>query len=97
MKKISTFLIAIAITCGCFAQAPQAFRYQAIARDDAGNILINNPVSLKISLVEGNEDGIAKYVETQNVKSDPFGMIDLLVGKGTRAKGNFSDINWEKP
>lgn len=94
MKNINSLIIAIAIAVGSFAQAPQAFKYQAIARDEAGNILINSPITLRISMVEGNKDGNAKYVETHKVKSNPFGMINLVIGKGEVVKGDFADINW---
>ncbi|MCK4678875.1 MAG: hypothetical protein KAT48_12145 [Bacteroidales bacterium] len=94
MKNINTLIIAIAIAATSFAQAPQAFKYQAIARDEAGNILINNSIGLRISMVKGNKDGNAKYVETHKVKSNPFGMINLVIGKGEVVKGDFADINW---
>jgi len=88
--------LALALLPGILiiAQAPQAFKYQAIARDKAGNILINNDIGLRISMVEVNRDGIARYVETHEVKSNPFGMINLVIGEGRGEKGEFSDINW---
>ena len=68
MKKLYFTLIAVILISLVVAQTPQAFKYQAIARDKAGNILINNPIGLRISMVEGHQDGIAKYIEIHTVK-----------------------------
>jgi uncharacterized protein (TIGR02145 family) len=94
MKRILLLLLVTVSTVALFAQAPQAFKYQAIARDEAGNLLINNPIGLQVSMVEGNGDGDAKYVETHHVKSNPFGIVNLVIGEGQVVKGNFADVNW---
>jgi len=94
MRKINTLIIALLLVVGSIAQSPQAFRYQAIVRGEAGNVLTNNPVGLKISMVEGNRDGMAKYVETHTLHSDPNGMINLVIGEGRTEMGDFNKINW---
>jgi len=45
---------AIAVT---FAQSPQAFKYQAIARDNSGNVLANQPISIRVSILSGLPTG----------------------------------------
>ena len=94
MKKIYLLCIIAFTTVSLFAQAPQAFKYQAIARDAAGNILTNNPVSIRVSMLKGGMDGTLSYVETQQVKSNSFGMINLVIGKGDVVTGDFSEVNW---
>jgi hypothetical protein len=81
LKKIS-FLISISLIYSALAaQSPQAFSYQAIARDNAGTILIINPLGIRISMVEGNKDGVAKYIETHYVTSNLFGIVNLVIGE----------------
>jgi len=75
-------------------QSPQAFKYQALARDQDGHILPNWNISLRISIVEQQHDGQAVYVETQQVMSNIYGMITLSIGEGTVTKGNFESISW---
>jgi len=96
MKKINFLIIILALALSSYAQAPQAFQYQAIARDHAGNILVNNPIGIRIGLVEGNIDSIPGYIETHNVKSNASGIVNLLIGEGDVEKGDFSKINWGK-
>jgi len=79
-----------------FAQAPQALNYQAIARDEAGNILANWDIGLRISIVQGDKDGANVYTETQRVKSNVFGLINLVIGKGDDSEGDFESILWSE-
>ena len=37
-----------------FGQTPQAFKYQAVARDLNGNRVINQEISVKISILAGS-------------------------------------------
>ena len=62
MKK-SLLILVLVLLCitQLIAQAPQAFNYQAIARDKSGNILSNQLVSIKISMLQGDIDGTAFY------------------------------------
>jgi len=76
------------------AQAPQAFKYQAVVRDNAGNVLINHVVNFKISILKSSASGTAVYVETQKDTTNAFGLANLKIGNGTFVSGNFSTINW---
>jgi len=54
MKKLSlSVIIAISLTIGIFAQIPQSFKYQAVVRDLSGNVITNQLVSVKVSLLIG--------------------------------------------
>ena len=76
------------------AQAPQSFKYQAIARDNIGNVLINQNVSFKISIKQGSITGEIVYSEIHNVVTNQFGLVNLEIGNGTVVSGEFENINW---
>jgi len=82
------------VTVTCYAQAPQAFKYQAIARDASGNILSNWKIGMKVSIIQGNYDGQELYIETHLVTSNIYGMINFVIGKGNVQKGDFNSISW---
>jgi len=63
-------MITIAITV--LAQAPKAFKYQAVARDNAGNILANQNVSFHISILQGSASGTSVCTETHNTTTNKF-------------------------
>jgi hypothetical protein len=77
------------------AQTPQAFKYQAVARDASGNVLANKSVSFKISILSGSVSGIVVYSETHPGKTtNTFGLVELEIGKGTVVSGTFASISW---
>jgi hypothetical protein len=77
------------------AQTPQSFRYQAVARDNSGNILASQPVSFKISILSGSVSGTAVYSETHHgLSTNAFGLVELEIGKGIPVAGTFSAIDW---
>lgn len=95
MKRLITFYAAIIMTANIFAQSPQSFRYQAVARDNSGNILANQNVSFRISILSGGVSGTAAYSETHTgLSTNNFGLVELEIGKGTPMTGTFSAIDW---
>jgi hypothetical protein len=86
-------IISMLIGSSVFAQSPEAFKYQAIARDAGGNVLANQNVSLKISILKTSDTGTPVYVETHYAITNGFGLVNLNIGGGTVVWGNFSNID----
>jgi len=57
MKKFTFLCALIVLGLTALAQAPQAFKYQAVARDLNGNPVINQEISVKISILAGSTEG----------------------------------------
>ena len=93
MRKIF-ILLTLAITIIATAQAPQGFNYQAIVRNTAGQLLLNQSVSFKFSILQNSDTGTVVYSENQTANTDDLGHIALVVGQGTATTGTFSSINW---
>ncbi len=93
MKKLF-ILLAFAISIIATAQAPQGFNYQATVRNVSGQLLLNQPVSIKFNIIQNADTGTAVYSENQSANTDDLGHINLVVGQGTPTKGTFSAINW---
>jgi len=77
-----------------FAQSPQAFNYQAVVRNNAGELTANQPVSLRISIRSGTAGGTILYQESHQVTTNVAGLINLLIGSGTPTSGSFTSIAW---
>ncbi|MCK5838408.1 MAG: hypothetical protein KAG99_01110, partial [Bacteroidales bacterium] len=77
-----------------FAQAPQAFKYQAIARDHDGTILSNQQISVEVKLIQGSNRGVAVYSEQHFTTTNDFGLISLTIGQGVERTGDFRNIDW---
>jgi hypothetical protein len=93
MKKLFTLLALITLTT-INAQAPQGFNYQATVRNAAGELLLNQSVSFKFSILQNSDTGTVVYSENQTANTDDLGHINLVVGQGTAITGTFSNINW---
>jgi hypothetical protein len=94
MKNLILLIIGLFLITGIMAQAPQAFKYQAVARDVAGNVLANKMISFRISILPGSTSSGAVYSETHTKSTNSFGLIDLEIGNGTIVTGSISDIDW---
>jgi hypothetical protein len=80
-----------------FAQFPKSFKYQAVVRDASGMIMVNKFVSLKISVLQDQDNGITVYSEVYEKRStDEFGFISVSVGTGVVAAGSFNNILWSE-
>lgn len=73
-----------------FGQAPQKMSYQAVMRNNSGQLLINKTVGLRISILKTSVLGTTVYTETQTPTSNSNGLISIQVGGGA----GFSIIDW---
>ena len=108
MNNKLTLLTLILVTLGLsspgFAQqvqssssgVPQAMKYQAVARNSNGDAIASQPVSFRISIVEGSANGTTVYEETQTSTTNQFGLANLNIGSGNVVTGNFNTIDWSK-
>ena len=95
MKKLYVLLIGILLLgASMYAQTPQAINYQGVARDNSGNVLANQAVALRLSILTGSATGTAVYVETHMTTTDGFGLFALRIGQGTVVSGVFGTIDW---
>ena len=95
MKKILLFFVAImAMILVAEAQAPERFSYQSVIRDAAGNLVANEPVGVRVSILQYSPDGSAVYCETHNRATNANGLVTMEIGAGTVVSGSFSNIDW---
>jgi hypothetical protein len=95
MKKLAILSILFFVALGVFAQAPNYFNYQAVARNTSGALLSQQNVSFRISILQSSAAGTAVYVETHNTTTNDYGLANLKIGLGTVVSGSISAIAWE--
>ncbi len=76
------------------AQNPLGFNYQAVIRNSSGEIIANQEVGIRLSIIAGSVSGDAVYIETFAPETNEFGLITLTVGQGTPQTGTFASIPW---
>jgi uncharacterized protein (TIGR02145 family) len=92
-SPIALFLLAFEISL-LNAQVPDSLTYQAIIRNNEGVALIDQQVTIQISILQGSVYGKSMYVELHEVISNQFGLVTLVIGGGEVQWGNFENINW---
>jgi len=93
MKKLTLFLILLQSVI-TIAQAPQRMAYQSVVRNAANQIVANQSIGVKISIIEGSLTGTTVYSETHTTTTNTNGLFTLEAGGGTPTMGTFSAINW---
>jgi hypothetical protein len=97
MKKLyaAVFLAVFAWgTSSLWAQAPQGFSYQAIARDANGQLILSQTVGLKVSILSGSATGNVLYAEAHSAATNANGLLSVQVGSGTPLTGSMPSIDW---
>ncbi len=80
---------------------PRGINYQAVARNASGQLLSNQNLSVRISLLSPNASNPLVYQEIQaNVQTNQFGLFNLVIGHGAQSGGdaeNFAAVDWSLP
>ena len=96
MKRFLLFVLTTLLSIGITsAQSPDMFNYQAVARDDQGNVIANQSVGIKVSILQGSASGSVVYEEEHTVTTTEQGVVNLMIGDGSVLSGTFSDIDWK--
>ncbi len=90
----ATIVFAFIVPTLLFAQAPNQMNYQGVARDNGGNVLANQNIGLRLSVLSGSINGAVEYSETQATTTNSFGLFNVQVGTGSVVSGSFPNISW---
>jgi len=94
MKHLILFFALNIIATLALAQVPQKFSYQSVIRNSGNQVLANQTVGIKISILEGSASGTVVYAETHNPTTTVNGLANLEIGGGNALSGNFATIDW---
>ena len=94
MKK-SLLIAAFALgTYMVSAQAPEKMSYQAVVRNATGQLIQNQNVGIKASVLQNSATGAVVYSETLSGTTNAIGLVSLAIGSGTILSGTFASIDW---
>ncbi len=95
MQK-STFysLLIVLLSMPILVSAQEAFSYQAVVRDSLGDVLPNQVIGLRSSIIQNQDFSPAIYIEEHDISTNDYGVVNLKVGEGIVSLGNFENIDW---
>ncbi len=101
MKKLILTLSAVLLmSSSLLAEIPQNFNYQAVVRNSSGELVKNQQVGVKISIIKTTRKTLLEptittlYVETFTKTTNANGLLNLKIGTGTAVTGKFSEIDF---
>ncbi len=96
ISKSVHLLIMMLISSSIFAQVPNTMSYQAVVRDENGQLVKSQSVGIRISILQGSMDGteIFQEIYIPSLKTNANGLLSMEIGTGTALVGEFSDIDW---
>ena len=96
MKSTTLVLLGLLLSTHiCIGQSvPQGMKYQAVARDEKGQVMANRDLQLKISLYTDPLKKQIDYAEIHKLITSDLGLFSLSVGEGVALKGAFENIPW---
>ena len=103
MKNLYSLFVVLFLTTVINAQT-DAISYQAVILnpktqelpgfDAESNILPNTNISMRFTII--NNNGSIDYQETQQPRTDNYGLVNLFIGKGLPVSAqSFYDIKWD--
>jgi len=94
---ISLFILILTSLMSTAQYIPKGFSYQAVAREENGTEMKKKDLRVLISIIPDEPSNNPEYAEIHNVKTDAFGLFNIIIGQGTYASGpvtKFAEINW---
>ncbi|MCU0462259.1 MAG: collagen-like protein [Bacteroidales bacterium] len=103
IKRQLIFMVLVTASLSILAQntVPMGIHYQAVARDNYGNELVNKKISVKFSVISGDPLAAPVYQEVhQDITTSKFGVFSLVIGHGvpslTQPCTSLSQIAWDQ-
>lgn len=98
MKKV-ILILTVVFSLNFYAQAPittQKLTYQAVVRGQSNFLQINTAINVKVSLIHGEPNGIASYIETHKPVTNDNGLFTIKIGGGTILSGSYDNFKWQE-
>ena len=95
MKRLLFFVLFLLVGAGsAYSQAPEKFKFQAVARDAGGSPYLSENLAIRVSLVRDGVSGLVDYAERHEITTSPLGVFDLEIGGGSPLSGMMSNLDW---
>ncbi|MEM7370456.1 MAG: hypothetical protein AAF587_17735 [Bacteroidota bacterium] len=100
-KTLAILLFLCGLISTALAQVPQGFSYQAVARDAAGECIVDANITIQMSILDGSSTETAIYQEQfGSVLTNASGLFSIVIGEGNLESpftvADFEVIDWSE-
>lgn len=95
MKAFSICTTLILQVTLIFAQAPQRFSFQGVARKPDGKVVVNAMIGVRLTIHAETTGGTVVYQETHTAQTNTFGIFNVQIGGGNVVSGQLATISWK--
>jgi uncharacterized protein (TIGR02145 family) len=92
--KFILLLLSLSLSLLTLAQTPKTISYQGVARNATGQPIPNQPIKIKLSLVETATSTTSLYTETHTLSTTAQGLFAVQIGAGTVLSGTYATLDW---
>jgi hypothetical protein len=95
--KFQSIFVSILLLFAVGLNAQSGLNFQGVARNSNNIILASQPISLRLSILQGSATGTIEYSEIRKVTTNAQGLFSVVIGDqdASSSVGNFSAINWK--
>ena len=90
MRKKLIILFFFVATIQLQAQTASRFMFQAVARNGAGELILNRTIGVSLDVLQGSETGTSIHTETFTAQTNEQGLYTVIVG----SNGNLQAMSW---
>ena len=91
-KNYFSVLTLLLLPLLTISQVPMSFNYQAVLRNDAGEIMASEDVTIEVALLQGGVDGTEVFTESHPVQTNDYGLVNLKIG----SVNSLEDVDWKE-
>ena len=97
MKKILSLALVAFTAISFIAAQPQKMTYQTVVRNSNFELVVNQQVGVRVSILEDSVNGPMIYRETHTPTTNVNGLITIMIGEGLHPYTNtLDDVNWDR-
>ena len=80
MRSFVAILMALISVANVFAAVPENISYQAIVRNSTDELVRNQPISMRISILKDSAGGQEVFAETHQTLTNTNGVVSVQIG-----------------
>ncbi|MCQ2287071.1 MAG: hypothetical protein MJZ76_09425 [Bacteroidales bacterium] len=93
--QIVLALLLLTENLATIAQAPQKIGYQAVVRNELGQLISNQQISIQVKISRTQGASWLLYTEKHTTTTNAQGLASIIIGEGIKVSGSWLNLTWD--